>query len=86
MRDNATVKELNIPKDVLEVLQKIQDSKTIMDETKDRMIKKLTSGSQCCICRGIPTHEVIYRLEGATQMERYCEPCIKKVYEREQVL
>lgn len=38
MRNNATVKELNIRKDKLEVLQKKVSSKTIMDETKARMI------------------------------------------------
>ncbi len=32
MRDNATVKELNIPKDKLEVLQRIMASKIIMDD------------------------------------------------------
>jgi len=34
IRDNGKVKELNIPKDKLEVLQKIVSSKTIMDQTK----------------------------------------------------
>ena len=86
MRDNATVKELNIPKDKLEVLQKIVSSNNIMDDTKHAMIRKLSEGSACCICRGIPSMEVIYHLEGATQMERYCSECIKKVYQREAVL
>ncbi len=86
MRDNATVKELQIPKDKLEVLQKIVSSKNISSITKHAMIRKLSGGSACCICGALPTHEVIYHLEGATQMEMYCESCIKKVYQREAVL
>ncbi len=86
IRDNATVKELNIPKDKLEVLERIVSSNNIKDETKHRMIRKLSEGSSCCICRGIPSMEVIYHLEGATKMERYCSECIKKVYERTPVL
>ncbi len=83
IRDNPTVKELNIPKDKMELLQKIESS-NITDERKQRDLKKLT-GSQCCIC-SIPSHEVIYHIDGATQMERYCQDCIKKVFEREAVL
>ncbi len=86
IRDNATVRELNIPKDKMEVLQKIASSKNINDEAKQRTLKKLTEGSLCVVCRGIPTHEVIYHLEGATRMERYCQNCIRKVYERTPVL
>ncbi len=88
MRDNATVKELNIPKDKLEVLQKIVSSKTIMDTTKHNMIRKLSDGSPCCICRGIPSLKVSYPVPdgGATLVERYCQDCIKKVFEREAVL
>ncbi len=88
IRDNATVKELNIPKDKLEVLQKIVSSKGIRDDTKHAMIRKLSEGSPCCVCRGIPSFQVSYPVPdgGATLMERYCQDCIKKIYEREQVL
>ncbi len=86
IRDNATVKELNFPKDVLEALERIVSSKNMMDVTKHARIRKLSEGSACCICRGIPTHEVVYHLDGATRMERYCQDCIKKVYERTPVL
>jgi hypothetical protein len=34
IRDNGTVRELNIPKDKLEVLEKIVASNTIMEKTK----------------------------------------------------
>ncbi len=85
IRDNATVKELNFPKDVLEALQMVVSSNTT-SHYKHLMIKKLSDGSACCVCGGLPTHEVIYHLDGATQIERYCESCIKKVYERTPVL
>ncbi len=86
IRDNCTVKELNIPKDKLEVLKKMMASKTIMDAIKHTMIPKLCEGSACCICRSIPSHKVIYHLDSATRMETYCEACIKKVYEITPVL
>jgi hypothetical protein len=59
--------------------------KTIMDKTKTLIIKKLTDGSPCCVCAGIPC-EILYKLEDITRIERYCENCIKKVYSRVQVL
>ena len=88
IRDNSTVQELNIPKDKLEVLQKIVSSNNIKDITKQNMIRKLTDGSPCCVCRGIPSLKVSYPVPdgGATLIERYCEDCIKKVYQREAVL
>ena len=88
MRDNATVQELRIPNDALEVLQKIVSSDNITEYTKQNMIRKLSEGSPCCVCRGIPSLKVSYPVPdgGATLVERYCEDCIKKVYQREQVL
>ncbi len=89
IRDNGTVRELNIPKDKLEVLEKIVSSKNIMDETKHKVIKKLTDGSPCCICRdGIPAFEISipFHEGGAVRIERYCSKCIERVYSREQVL
>jgi hypothetical protein len=47
IRDNGKVRELNIPKDKLEVLEKIVYSNTIMDQTKHSMIRNLTEGSPC---------------------------------------
>ncbi len=61
IREKSKVRELNIPKDVLEVLEKIVSSNTIMDKTKHATIRKLTDGSPCCICsNGIPAYEVVY--------------------------
>ena len=38
--DNGTIRELNIPKEKLEVLQKVVCSPQITDEVKKMMIKK----------------------------------------------
>jgi len=88
IRDNGTIRELNIPKDKLEVLERIVSSKKIMDSTKHNIIKKLTNVSPCCVCAGIPAFEVVYSVPdgGATRVERYCSKCIERVYSREQVL
>ncbi len=88
IRESATVKDLNIPRDKLEVLQKIVSSNNFREETKHNMIRKLSDGSPCCVCRGIPSFQVSYPVPdgGATLVERYCQDCIKKVFEREAVL
>jgi hypothetical protein len=88
IRDNGKVRQLNIPKDKLEVLQKIVSSNTIMDQTKRATIKKLTEGSPCCICDGIPAFEISLPFPegGATRIERYCNRCIERVYYRDAVL
>ena len=62
--DNGTIRELNISKEKLEVLQKIVSSKNIMDQTKHATIRKLTEGSPCCVCGGIPSLEVVYDAGG----------------------
>jgi hypothetical protein len=87
IRDNGEVRELNIPKDKLEELQKVVDS-NIMEKTKHLTIRKMTDGSPCCVCDGIPAVEVIYSVPdgGATRLERYCSRCIERVYSREEVL
>ena len=53
--DNGTVKELNIPKENIEELQKIVSSPELTDDIKKLMIKKLAKVSPCCICGGIPS-------------------------------
>ena len=85
----GTVTELNIPKEVLEVLEKIVSSPHKADDYKKLQIKKLTGGSPCCLCRdGIPAFQISYPFHegGATRIERYCSKCIERVYSREQVL
>ena len=88
IRDSGTVRELNIPKENLEELQKIVSSPKINDDVKKKMIKKLANASPCCCCGGIPSLEISYPFSegGATRIERYCSKCIERVYSREQVI
>ena len=64
------VRELNIPKDKLEELEKVIASPRTTDEIKKFMIKKLTKVSPCCICAGIPSLEVVYDADGASRIEK----------------
>jgi hypothetical protein len=84
--DNGTIRELNIPKDTLEQLQKVVSSRQATDEIKKLMIKKFTKVSPCCICGGIPSLEVVYDADGASRVERYCESCANRVFSRNAVL
>ena len=83
--DNGTIRELNIPKEKLEVLEKIVSS-PVADEVKKLMIKKFAEVSPCCICGGIPSLEVIYDVEFASRVERYCEPCVNRVFSKNAVI
>ena len=84
--DNGTIRELNIPKDTLEELQKVVSSRQATDDIKKLMIKKFTKVSPCCICGGIPSLEVIYDADGASRVERYCESCANRVFSRNAIL
>ena len=83
---NGTIRELNIPKEKLEVLQKVVTSPHTTDETKKLMIKKFAQVSPCCICGGIPSLEVVYDADGASRVERYCEACANRVFSRNAVV
>ena len=84
--DNGTIRELNIPEEILEELQKIVSSPKTTDDIKKLMIKKLAKASPCCICGGIPSCEVVYDAEGASRVERYCESCANRVFSINAVL
>jgi carbamate kinase len=86
IRDNGTVRELNVPKDTLEELQRIVSSPKTTDDIKKLMIKKFTKVSPCCICGGIPSLEVVYDADGASRVERYCQSCSERVFSRNSVL
>jgi len=84
--DNGKIRQLEIPKEKLEVLQKIVCSPQIKDEVKKIMIKKFAQVSPCCICGGIPSLEVVYDVEFASRVERYCEACANRVFSRKAVV
>jgi hypothetical protein len=84
--DNATIRELNIPKEILEVLKKIVTSPQTTDDIKKLMIKKFAEVSPCCVCGGIPSLEVVYDADGASRVERYCENCANRVFSRNAII
>jgi hypothetical protein len=85
IRNKGTVQRIKIPSDKLEVIHKILNS-NVSEIVKENIIKRLSEGN-CCVCRTVATHKVIYDASderGAAQrIEKYCDLCIKKVYERE---
>jgi endonuclease III len=83
--DNGTIRELNIPKEKLEVLVKVVSSPQTTDEIKKMMIKKFAEVSPCCICGGILSLEVVYDADNASCIERYCESCANRVFTRNAV-
>ena len=84
--DNGTIRELNIPKEKLEVLQKVVSSHHTTEAVKKIMIKKYALVSPCCVCGGIPSLEVIYNADGASKVERYCEACANRVFSRNAII
>ena len=80
------IRELNVPKDVLEELQKILSSPKSSDDFKKFSIKRLMKASPCCICGGIPSCEVIYDVDGGSRIERYCQSCSERVFTRNVVI
>jgi hypothetical protein len=45
-------------------------------------IRKITGGLYCAICGGIPTQIATFDCGGATQIERYCTPCVEKQFSK----
>ncbi len=85
IRNNATIRPIIIPQDRLEYLQAYVTSDNNASWKNDGMIRKI-AGRACCVCRDIPSTEVIYDVQGATMKERYCDKCMKSVFAREEVL
>jgi hypothetical protein len=86
IRDHGTVRELNIPKEQLDVLERIVSSPKTTDEIKKLMIKKFAKVSPCCVCGGIPSLEVVYDVDADSRVERYCSSCANRVFSRNAVI
>jgi hypothetical protein len=86
LRDGAKTRPLNIPKDKLDYLEKvIVTGKYVSDKTKLNLIKRISSFSPCCFCKGIPTVELSFQEYHAKVVEYYCDSCLKIVFEREKL-
>jgi hypothetical protein len=81
----ATIKQLEFPKDTFDKLQQLV-SANVTQDVKKLGIKKLTGVNPCCVCGGIPFYQVLYDVENATRIERYCDKCVKSIYAKEAVL
>lgn len=81
MRDKATIRYLNLTKEQLATLEKIQQSTNTVHR-KQTLIKDILQTNLFCICSEIPQLQVRYDIGGATRMEMYCESCAAKVYTR----
>jgi hypothetical protein len=46
-------------------------------ETGNRRLVQLYGG-KCCVCGQWPTYTILYDVEGAKRVERYCEKCYNK--------
>ena len=68
--------KIEVAPDKLEKLQKDLENNFLSRHTKSNRISQLT-GSRL-VCRGIPDYCLIYDLDGATNVERYCSACLEK--------
>lgn len=84
IRNNGTVLKIDSDPVKLEKAQKIVNSNNVSDTVKNDLIKNLPNG-RCCLCENIATHKLLIDVSDekhATRVERYCETCLKTVYER----
>jgi hypothetical protein len=85
IRNNGNIQEIKIPSDKLEAMQRILAA-NVSHVVKEGVVKRL-AGGLCSVCGGIPTQVVTYDVsdekQGAMRTEKYCDTCVKTVYERE---
>jgi hypothetical protein len=88
IRNNGTIREIEIPHEKLEVIQKTLES-NVSQIVKDSIVRRFGEG-RCCICGTLATQIVTFDAsddrQSAHKIEKYCDNCVKKVYEREPVL
>src|ERR1041385_4296943 len=85
IRYNATVKELVIPKNQFDVVQKLLNSKEIWNKRKAFLIAATGIKGLCLVCGGVTRslYQVRYSdPEGLERLEMYCSIHIKSVYEK----
>lgn len=75
------LKPVAISQEDTKLLNEVMNSK-LGTMQKDRKIRKITGGLYCAICGGIPTQIATFDCGGATQIERYCTPCVEKQFSK----
>jgi hypothetical protein len=85
IRNKGTVQRIKIPSDALEAIQRILKS-NVSEIVKEAVVKRL-AGGWCCVCHDIPGYMVTYDVgdekQAGQRIEKYCDDCLKKVYERD---
>jgi hypothetical protein len=80
------VKELHFKKKEIEEINQILNGNSKRWSAKTHInrqrIKEIVGGSNCFVCGDIPAIEVQYPMENILRIERFCNPCSKKVYEK----
>ena len=69
------VKPIEVDKEKMEELKAILSSKQGPFYKRDAQ-KRIVG--ECCICGRIPTKLLIYDVEDAKRIEKYCEACFEK--------
>jgi hypothetical protein len=72
---------IDVSKKDLESLREFIKSDKTSDWVKDNRLKKLV-GSWCILCGGISTKIASYDYNDATRIERYCDSCVEKQFDR----
>lgn len=76
MKLKRVISEIVVNKDELDDLSKILSSNKFSSDAKRSKQKHLTG--ECCMCPAIPNKLVIYDMDGAKKIERYCDKCFEK--------
>ena len=82
--NNLAIKKLKYTSRITQKLHGIVNP-NISDINKRAAIRKLIDFSGCCVCDGVPAYELIYQLESAKRIERYCNRCYKKREESDSI-
>lgn len=75
----VSVKEIVIPKDRLENIQKIQKSKLVWFTRREKLKAAAGFNAFCCVCHEIssPLYQVRYSVGGMVRIEIYCNAHIE---------
>ena len=76
-KKKLTIKPILLSEQELSNLKAIIESKHIALCTKHMKVRSYLGG-YCMTCNNLPSHEVHYRIAGATIVQRYCEDCLRR--------
>jgi len=77
-KPKPTIEPIVIPEDKLNKLKQVLNSKNTSPFMREKRIRQI-AGGLCCLCDGLPTQILKYKLEDATLIEKYCDKCLPKI-------